>query len=184
MKCKGEKRRGTNINDIIRLLQEMGEDVPELMYLSRFPPITFDSVDMSVLLNSIKKMENELALLKTVHKVTSMLKHTTSLLNGMLPSVFYGSDHTNSYQCSDVAGVTEDSGKPTPTLSATIVETQTAAVDRSIAGVVASNMDAWHTVSSNRQTRPTPIERRNEQYRKTTCDVSQRCHGKHQRIRT
>ena len=71
-----------------------------------------------------------------------------------------------------VADVKEDSAKPT--LNATIVETPTAAGDRSFAGVAASNTDAWHTVSRNRQTRPSPTERRNEQSRKTNSVTKQR----------
>jgi len=87
VKRKGEKKNRDNIDDIIRLLQEKGDDVPKLaaVDLSRLPPITFDSVDVSVLLNSIKKMENEMAFLKdsvkTVHNAASMLKDTTSSLN-------------------------------------------------------------------------------------------------------
>ena len=64
---------------------------------------------------------------------------------------------------SEVADVTDDGDKPTLTLRTIIVETPTAAADRSFAGVAASNMDAWHTVSRNRQTRPSLIGRRNEQ---------------------
>ena len=59
VKRKGEKKNRDNIDDIIRLLQEKGEDVPQsaAVDLIRLPPITFDSVDVSVLLNSIKEME-------------------------------------------------------------------------------------------------------------------------------
>ena len=71
-----------------------------------------------------------------------------------------------------VADVKEDGDKPT--LNTTIVETPTAAGDRSFAGVAASNKDAWHTVSRNRQTRPSPFERRNEQSRKTNYVTKQR----------
>ena len=68
--------------------------------------------------------------------------------------------------------VTDDGGKLTPTLNATIVEI--AAVDRFFAGVVDSNMDIWHTVSRNRKTRPTPTEWRNEHSRKTNGATTQR----------
>jgi hypothetical protein len=167
VKRKGEKKNRDNIDDIIRLLQEKGEDVPKFaaVDLSRLPPITFDSVDVSVLLNSIKKMENEMAFLKdsvkTVHNAASMLKDTTSSLSARVSTL--ESDHVSpvavithkvtadsAHKHSDVADVKEDGDKPT--LNTTIVETSTAARDRSFAGVAASNTDAWHTVSRNRQT--------------------------------
>jgi len=190
VKRKGEKKNRDNIDDIIRLLQEKGEDVPKFaaVDLSRLPPITFDSVDVSVLLNSIKKMENEMAFLKdsvkTVHNAASMLKDTSSSLNARVCSL-------ESNQVSPVPvnthKVTADSARKrsdindnvkedsvNPTLDATVVETPTAAGDRSFARVAASNTDAWHTVNRNRQTRPTPTERRSEQSRKTNSVTKQR----------
>ena len=52
VKNKGEKKNRDNIDNIIQLLQERGEDVPKFaaVDLSRLPPITFYSVDVSVLL--------------------------------------------------------------------------------------------------------------------------------------
>ena len=119
---------------------------------------------------------------KTVHNAASMLKDTTSSLSARISTL--ESDHvspvamithkvtTDSARKHSVADVKEDGAKPT--LNATIVETPTAAADRSFAGVAASNTDAWHTVSRNRQTRPSPIERRNEQSRKTNYVTKQR----------
>ena len=188
VKRKGEKKNRDNIDDIIRLLQEKGEDVPKFaaVDLSRLSPISFDSVDVSVLLNSIKKMENEMAFLKdsvkSVHNAASVLKNTTSSLSARVSTL--ESDHVSpvavithkvtadSARKHSVADVKEDGDKPS--LNATIVETPTAAADRSFAGVAASNTDAWHTVSRNRQTRPSPIERRNEQSRKTNSVTKQR----------
>ena len=189
MERKGEKKNGDNIDDIIRLLQEKGEDVPKFatVDVSRLPPITFNSVDVSVLLNSIKKMENDMAFLKdslkTVHDAASMSKDTTSSLNARVctlesnqVSPVPGNTHSvtadSARKHSDVAGVKEDNDKPT--LNATFVETPIAAGDRSFARVAASNTDDWHTVSRNRQTRPTPVERRSEQSRKTNSVTKQR----------
>ena len=78
----------------------------------------------------------------------------------------------SAHKHNDVIEVKEDGDKPT--LNTTIVETSTAAGDRSFAGVPASNTDAWHTVSRNRQTRPSTIERRNEQSMKTNSVTKQR----------
>jgi len=69
------------------------------------------------------------------------------------------------YKHSEVADVTDDGGKPTPTPNATAVETPTAAVGRSCAGVAASNMEAWHTVSRNQHIMPTPFKQRNKHSR-------------------
>ena len=120
---------------------------------------------------------------KTVHNAASMLKDTTSSLSARVSTL--ESDHVSpvavithkvtadsAHKHSDVADVKENGAKST--LNATIVETPTAAGDRSFAGVAASNMDAWNTVSRNRQTRPSPIERRNEQSSKTNSVTKQR----------
>ena len=66
MKRKGEKENRDNIDDMIRLLQEKDEDVPKFaaVDLSHLLPITSDSVDVSVLLNSIKKVENDMTIMK------------------------------------------------------------------------------------------------------------------------
>lgn len=82
-----------NIEDVIRLLQEKGEDVRKFatVELSRLLPTTLDSVDVSIMLNSIKKMENEMTImkdsLKTVHNTTSLLKDTTSTLNARVSTL-------------------------------------------------------------------------------------------------
>ena len=186
VKRKGEKKNRDNIDDIIRLLQEKGEGVPQFaaVDLSRLPPITFDSVDVSVLLNSIKKMENEMAFLKdsvkTVHNAASMLKDTTSSLNvrvctlesNQVSPVPVNTHKATTDSARIHSDVKEDSDKPT--LNATFVETPTAAGDRSFARVAASNTDDWHTVSRNRQSRPTPVERRSDQSRKTNGGTKQR----------
>ena len=48
------------------------------------------------------------------------------------------------------------------------METPTAAVDGSCAGVAASNMEARHTVSRNQHIMPTPFKQMNKHSRNTT----------------
>lgn len=65
-KRQGPKKNSKNIEDMIKLLTEKGSDIPTFVALdlSRLPPITFDSLDVSVLLNAIKKTQNEVDALK------------------------------------------------------------------------------------------------------------------------
>ena len=72
----GPKRSVQNDNDIIRLLQEKGTDTPTFVALdlAKLPPVTFDSIDVSTLLNSIRQNEAEITLLKeclTTHQASS-----------------------------------------------------------------------------------------------------------------
>ena len=55
-----------NIDDMLRLLQEKGSDVPVFVArdLSRLPPMTFDSVDVASLLHSIRRVHLEIDQLK------------------------------------------------------------------------------------------------------------------------
>ncbi len=55
-----------NIEDMIKLLQSMGTDIPVFVGrdLSRLPQITFDSLDVSVLLAKINKTQTELDMMK------------------------------------------------------------------------------------------------------------------------
>ena len=50
---QGPKKSAVNIADMLRLMQEKGSDEPVFVArdLSRLPPITFDSVDVSSLLH-------------------------------------------------------------------------------------------------------------------------------------
>ena len=63
---QGLKKSAVNIDDMLRLLQEKGSDVPVFVArdLSRLPPITFDSVDVSSLLHSIRRAQLEIDQLK------------------------------------------------------------------------------------------------------------------------
>ena len=63
---QGPKKSAVNIDDMTRLLQEEGTNVPVFVArdLSRLPPITFDSVDVSSLLHSIRRAQLEIDQLK------------------------------------------------------------------------------------------------------------------------
>ena len=65
-KRKGPKKNAQNIEDILKLLHEKGTDIPTFVALdlSKLPPITFDSLDVSALLSSIRKTQNEVDVIK------------------------------------------------------------------------------------------------------------------------
>ena len=66
-KCrKGPKKKEQNIEDIVKLMMEKGSDVPVFVAhdLSKLPLVTFDSMDVSTLLNNIKKTQDEVDMLK------------------------------------------------------------------------------------------------------------------------
>ena len=54
---QGPKKSAVNLDDMMRLLQEKGTDVPLFVArdLSRLPPITFDSIDVSSLLHGVRR---------------------------------------------------------------------------------------------------------------------------------
>ena len=62
----GPKKSAVNLDDMMRLLQEKGTDVPLFVArdLSRLPPITFDSADVSSLLHSVRRAQLEIDVLK------------------------------------------------------------------------------------------------------------------------
>ena len=57
---KGPKKNVQNIEDILKLLHEKGTDIPT----SKLPPITFDSINVSTLLSSIRRTQDEINVLK------------------------------------------------------------------------------------------------------------------------
>ena len=63
---QGPNKSAVNIDDMLRLLQEKGTNVPVFVArdLSRLPPITFDSGDVSSLLLSIRRAQLEIDQLK------------------------------------------------------------------------------------------------------------------------
>ena len=65
----GPKRSSQNIEDIIRLLQEKGTDTPTFVALdlAKLPPVTFDSINVSALLQSIRQNEAEINIVQMAH---------------------------------------------------------------------------------------------------------------------
>ena len=63
---KGPKKSIQNMEDIMKLVQEKGTALPTFVAhnLQLLPPIGFDSLDVSVLLNEIKKTQVEVQLMK------------------------------------------------------------------------------------------------------------------------
>ena len=63
---KGPKKNAQNLEDIIKLMHERGSDVPTFVALNlqALPPVTFNSIDVSALLNTIQKTQVEVDLLK------------------------------------------------------------------------------------------------------------------------
>ena len=65
---KGEKKDVLHVRDMIKLLQEKGTDIPTFVCkpddLDTLTPISFDNIDVSVLLTQIQKSQDEMAVLK------------------------------------------------------------------------------------------------------------------------
>ena len=76
----GPKQSVQNIEDIIRLLQEKGTHTPTFvaLELAKLPPVTFDSIDVSALLHSIRQNEVEIIMLKDC--VTTQQASSKSLI--------------------------------------------------------------------------------------------------------
>ena len=63
---KGPKKSQNNIEDMIKLLNERGNDIPSFVALdlARLPPITFDNIDVSALVARIQKVQDEVSALR------------------------------------------------------------------------------------------------------------------------
>ena len=59
--------REWNVEDIIKLLQTKGADIPCIVakHVNSLPPVSFDRVDVSCLLNTVKILHVGVKLLKT-----------------------------------------------------------------------------------------------------------------------
>ena len=73
-KLKGHRGNGKarkNIEDVISLLLELGGNIPTFVAkdLNKLPPLTFDAVDLTTLLNSISKTKAEVDQLKESMKI-------------------------------------------------------------------------------------------------------------------
>lgn len=79
-KRQGPDKSKHNIEDILKLMNEKGtHDLPKFvaLNLSNLPPITFDSIDVTVLLNTIRKTQVEITMLKSA--VTSTQENANTL---------------------------------------------------------------------------------------------------------
>lgn len=86
IKRQGPEKGKRNLEDIIQLLDEKAENMPRFVALdlSKLPPITFDSIDVSSLLDEIQKMRTEIQYLKkSVGGVTEATKTITESMNGL-----------------------------------------------------------------------------------------------------
>ena len=65
---KGEKAATLHIRDMVKVLQEKGTDIPIFVCapedLSELPPISFDNLDVSMLLSQIQKTQSALDVMK------------------------------------------------------------------------------------------------------------------------
>ena len=97
-KRQGPKKSVQNVDDIVRLLQEKGTNLPSFVALdlSRLPPITFDSIDVSTLLNNIRRTQLEVDQLKacvnTQREATDGLTAVISTVDQRLAEVENTSD--------------------------------------------------------------------------------------------
>lgn len=79
----GQKKSALNIEDMVKLLIEKGTNIPTFVALDlgKLPPITFDSIDVSVLLHAIKKTQNE------VDALNEGLQAHSEITNGLVDSI-------------------------------------------------------------------------------------------------
>ena len=93
-----KKRQGLDkakhtMSDILKLLRERGHAIPKFVAhdLSKLPPITFDSIDVTVLLNAIRNTQTEVKLLKsainTSTENTSTLTESLRKINGRVDTL-------------------------------------------------------------------------------------------------
>ena len=63
---KGSKKKAQNMDDIIKFIHDKGSDLPIFVALNlqALPPVTFNSLDVSSLLHTIKQTQAEVSLLK------------------------------------------------------------------------------------------------------------------------
>ena len=65
LKRQGPKMKEQTLDDMIKLLHEMGDDVPKFaaVDLNRLPPISFNNLDLSALLNKMEKACSDVLML-------------------------------------------------------------------------------------------------------------------------
>ena len=64
---QGDDKKRRNVEDIIKLLQTKGSDIPCIVakHVNTLPPDSFDRIDVSCLLNTVENIHVEVKLLKT-----------------------------------------------------------------------------------------------------------------------
>ena len=67
IKRQGKKKGTQNLDDILKKLHELDDDLPTFVAqdLSNLPPISMDSIDVSVLLRKIESLSAQVSMLKT-----------------------------------------------------------------------------------------------------------------------
>ena len=89
----GEHKSDRNLRDIYNLLQEKGASAPPFCArdLNILPPVTFKSVDVSILLHTIRQLQTEVKILKDASEVqrqtTQDLYDTTKSLDARVREV-------------------------------------------------------------------------------------------------
>ena len=92
IKRKGPEKSNSNLDDIIKFLMEHEDELPKFaaLDLTKLPPITYNSIDVSVLLNDITKVQAEVNQLKECLKIqtntSDSLKKTTEMIITRLES--------------------------------------------------------------------------------------------------
>ena len=67
IKRQGKKKSTQNLNDILKKLHELDDDLPIFVAqdLSNLPPISIDGINVSVLLRKIESLSMQVSMLKT-----------------------------------------------------------------------------------------------------------------------
>lgn len=68
---QGDKMNEANVEDMLKLLQEKGDDIPAFVVqdLSKLPPISFDCVDVSAILRKLESTMSEVSMMKEAMRV-------------------------------------------------------------------------------------------------------------------
>ena len=85
---KGQKKTAQNMDDIVKFIHDKGSDLPTFVALNlqALPPVTFNSLDVSSLLHTIKQTQAEVSLLKeglaeqaqTIRDLQSVVRNQTN----------------------------------------------------------------------------------------------------------
>ena len=114
---KGPKKMAQNMDDIVKFVHDKGSDLPTFVArdLQVLPPVTFNSLDVSSLLHTIKQTQAEVSLLKDG-------------LNVQAQSISDLQKVVGEQAAAKVQGHQGPSGKTAPTAPEAAAETETEAV--------------------------------------------------------